>query len=107
MVATYVDHTLEARCAAHRMTVRWKYDESGLRVTSIRFAGASGARNELIKINSWLTGLPGDALVRVECGFDGAVLAFIDAQSAGSHGAKQVKISWLSNKAALIRRYNM
>lgn len=102
---TYAAHRIDATCAASKMTLRWNFTAQGLQVTALRFNGVPGSGAELEKINGWLAAFPGDALARVECGNGGAVISFIQANYAGTPGAKQVKFSWVSETADLIGRY--
>jgi hypothetical protein len=102
---TYTDHEIDATCAASKMTLRWKFTSRGVQLTALRFNGTASSSAELEKINEWLAAFPGDALARIECGNEGAVVTFIESNLAGSPAAKRIKFSWHSEKADLIGRY--
>ncbi|WP_156457839.1 hypothetical protein [Sphingomonas sp. Leaf412] len=107
MIATDVSHTVDARCAGYRMNMAWRSGENGTIVTGIEFGNEKGTASEIGKINSWIKGLPGDVLVRVECNVEGALLGFFSARPLGTIRTKMVEVSWLSGKATLIDRYDM
>lgn len=98
---TYTDHRSDATCAGARISLQWHYRATGLAVTALTFDGRQGSRSELARINGWITRLRGDALVRIECGNEGAILSFIDSARAGAP-APTVQISWLNNRAELM-----
>lgn len=100
---TYVDHRSDATCSAARLTLTWRYSAKGLSVTGLVFDGKPAAAAELARIDGFLAGFAGDALARIECGNDGAVIAFVDAKLAGVP-APTVKFSWIGGRATLIGR---
>lgn len=86
------------------MTLQWRFVGQSSIVTGIKFNGIQGASLELKKINTWLAAVPGDVFARIECDNSGAVIAFIEANLAGTPAAKQIKIGWRSGKAELLAR---
>lgn len=102
---TYVQHRSHATCQAAQMTIEWRYNADGVAVTALTFNRKGSETIALQQINAWLKDFPGDALAVIECGNDGANIAFVEAHLAGSQQARIVKFSWVDGRPRLIGRY--
>jgi hypothetical protein len=94
---THRHHQINATCAGSQLEIRWKFETKNAAITKFNFNKKNAVYSEIVKINSWLQKIERDVFVWTECSNSGAIVSFIQANTAGTRHAKQIKMNWIND----------
>lgn len=99
-------HAIEAICVGKKLRMSWSFDGKNAKLVSFLYEKFTVTKKEIKNMNDILSPIDGDFFSWVECSENGAIISFIQANTAGTKNAKQIKFNFVNGKFVFIRRYN-
>lgn len=99
-------HSVEARCAGSVARAVWEFDGHRSSTIEITFNNQPLHPDDVQLVNGWAAEMQGDFFVWVECGREAAGFKLIQANAAGTSGAKQVRFDLINGRIRFVRRLN-